>query len=60
MSVPKLDFTNGNNSALSLRLLAELCRRGDALVLSAEPATGADLVITLRYTAQARKARPNG
>jgi len=30
---PKLDFTNGNNAALSLHALAEYCRRGEAKVL---------------------------
>lgn len=31
-STPALNFENGNNSALSLHHIAELCRRGDAKV----------------------------
>ena len=31
---PGLDFSNGNNACLSLRTIAELCRRGECRVTS--------------------------
>lgn len=47
----ELDFSNGNNVALSLRTLAELCRRGDALVVwveTDEKAAQLTIVLTMR------------
>lgn len=50
MTRPELDFSNGNNSALSLRILAEMCRTGEAKVIAPEQAGPNDVIVVLHYT----------
>lgn len=53
MIIPKLDFTSDNNSALSLRTLAEFCRRGDAKVIEPEQAGPNDVIVVVHFNGPA-------
>jgi hypothetical protein len=49
MTRPVLNFSNGNNAALSLRTIAELCRRGDAEVIMATESMGGKLTLSFKF-----------
>ena len=54
---PELNFANGNNSALSLRTLAELCRRGEVYITVAKTPVEGDLTIHIHFPKPARAPR---
>lgn len=45
MNVRNLDFSNGNNAALSLRVLAEKVRTGDCKVNAEKTADGWTIIV---------------